>query len=446
MTTGPANYDEIVYPNYVFSDTHPSRLAAIGKFFGLSCPASDSAKILEIGCAGGLNALSHATSLPNASFLAIDSSAQQIKAATELQKLSGISNVKFDCTKLESLHSASGKFDYIICHGVFSWVSKHLQHEILKLCRNFLSETGIAFISYNTLPGWHIQNILRDSLLYRSQDISDRGELVKQSKDFLRFAKDLFPKSAKPILNPAIEHLLDVPDNYLVHEHLGEINNPMYFHEFTELCQQHGLIYLAESELGTMIPKEFEPGIQDKIVELSGGSLSRMEQYCDFLRLRQFRKTLICRDSCGPQRRIDLQRLLPLSITASKTHKPGEYKTKGELKNTKFEFLDQQFPRCLSVQECADKAKDPEFLPKLLELIMLDSIEIRDINCPIKESSTEVSNLSPLVKALIPQGNIVPNLRSDTVAISQSICDKLKNNTPLNEKDFKELCALGLMR
>ena len=48
-----------------------------------------------------------------------------------------------------------GSFDYILCHGVYSWVPAPVQQRIFELCQRLLSPRGIAYISYNTYPGFY---------------------------------------------------------------------------------------------------------------------------------------------------------------------------------------------------------------------------------------------------------------------------------------------------
>ena len=96
------------------------------------------------------------------------------------------------------------------------------------------------------------------------------------------------------LLRNEFEILRRTSDSYLLHEHLEADNEPMYFHQFMEMADAHGLQFLAESYLlSTWIsrrPGRLERGIRDL-----ASDILELEQYTDFLRNRMFRKTLLCR-------------------------------------------------------------------------------------------------------------------------------------------------------
>ncbi len=427
------DYEILPYPNYVFSDTHPARLASAGLLFGLSPSPSIKARILEIGCGSGLNTLSHAASLPGSSFVAIDPSESQIKKANELLKLSSLKNVSFQNCSIENF-SVDG-FDYIICHGVFSWVSKNTQHQILMACRQLLTENGIAYISYNSLPGWHIQKILRELLIF-NKDLKPSANPVKEARELLKFSEDLFPASFLQYIKEDLDHIKTVDDSYLFHEFLAADNHPLYFSEFTDILEQHGLKYLAESDLGSMLPREFKPELQDKLNQLAGGRQSALEQYCDFFRLRRFRKSLIVKDSAEISRSINWQKLNEMFISARKSHKNSEYSPKASVSG-RFKFIAEAFPAYFKV---SDLIKSHNLTAEeLLEAVMLDDLELRDLPPQM------VIKQSDLIKTLARHGNQIPNLRSENVKISEALRKALINDSEIKGLELEEALRLGLL-
>jgi hypothetical protein len=68
-----------------------------------------------------------------------------------------------------------GRFDYIVAHSVYSWVPEAVREHILVLCRELLSGNGVAYISYNALPGWRMRGMLRDVLLHHCRHASTPG-------------------------------------------------------------------------------------------------------------------------------------------------------------------------------------------------------------------------------------------------------------------------------
>ncbi|MFN0035513.1 MAG: methyltransferase domain-containing protein [Saprospiraceae bacterium] len=154
MTSSASSYDQCAYPSYPYPQTHPDRLATIAALFGLNPPDVERCRVLELGCAGGGNLLPMAEQLPGSTFVGIDNSAKQIEQAVQATKALGLTNIDFRTLDLREIDDGFGEFDYIICHGLYTWVPKELQPKIIAICRRHLAANGVAFISYNTLPGW----------------------------------------------------------------------------------------------------------------------------------------------------------------------------------------------------------------------------------------------------------------------------------------------------
>ena len=65
-----------------------------------------------------------------------------------------------------------GRFDYVICHGVYSWVPEAVQDRILEICARNLTPDGVAYVSYNTYPGWHARGLARDLMGFHVRRIA----------------------------------------------------------------------------------------------------------------------------------------------------------------------------------------------------------------------------------------------------------------------------------
>ncbi len=160
-----SSYDELAYPGQPVPQSHLSRLAAVGLLFGMRPPAVDGCRVLELGCASGANLMPMADAYPQSTFVGIDYSRGQIDVGRETVSSLGLKNVTLERQDIARLDADLGEFDYIICHGVFSWVGHPLQETILDVCRARLAPQGIAYISYNAYPGWHLRKIIRQAML-----------------------------------------------------------------------------------------------------------------------------------------------------------------------------------------------------------------------------------------------------------------------------------------
>src|ERR1700754_855638 len=164
--------EESVDRSDAFPQTAPGRLAAIAYLFGLSPPDVSRARVLEIGCAAGNNLIPFAAWHPQAEVVGVDLSQVQIDQGRRRVQALGLSNltlVQGDVATLE-LAALGGSFDFIICHGVYSWVPESVQDAILSAFDSMLAPRGIAYVSYNVYPGWKAKEIVRDAMLLRGAE------------------------------------------------------------------------------------------------------------------------------------------------------------------------------------------------------------------------------------------------------------------------------------
>lgn len=163
---GPrTDYDLLPYLAMPISYTEPSRLAAIGRLLGLRCPDPDAASVVEFGCADGGNLIPMAARRPGARFLRLDLSARQIEAGQARIRQLGLANIELRQADLGDIELAPASADYVICHGVFSWVPRPVHEAIMRQAGRALSDQGVAAVSYNVLPGWHLRQPVRDVFL-----------------------------------------------------------------------------------------------------------------------------------------------------------------------------------------------------------------------------------------------------------------------------------------
>src|SRR5690349_5278176 len=149
-----AAYDETPYVSIAFPETHPDKLCAMARLFGLEAPDPARARVLELGCGDGTNLLPMAQHAPDARFLGIDLSARHVASGQAAIIACGLSNAEIRQQDVLDFGASEGKFDYIIAHGIFSWVPDHVRSQLLAIFRDNLSENGVAFVSYNAFPGW----------------------------------------------------------------------------------------------------------------------------------------------------------------------------------------------------------------------------------------------------------------------------------------------------
>ena len=84
-------------------------------------------------------------------------------------------------------------FDYIIAHGVYSWVPDAVQDKIFAISGENLAPNGIAYISYNTYPGWHIREMIRHMMLYHTNQFKETKERIEQARALMDFLASSVP-------------------------------------------------------------------------------------------------------------------------------------------------------------------------------------------------------------------------------------------------------------
>jgi SAM-dependent methyltransferase len=289
-------YDQIPYPRLAYHYTHPDRMAVLGRLFGMHPQPVESCRVLELGCAAGANLAPLAYTLPQAEFVGIDLSSQQIADARALAAAAGLSNLRLERLDLRELDDSFGQFDYIIAHGLYSWIPSSVQTDVLKVCARMLSPQGIAYISYNAFPGCHLRRMLRGMAMYHVRDTEKPHEVVAQVRGLVEFlAAMAMPADAAyaQVLRDLKQTVAQMSDSGLMHELLEADNHPVLFHDFIHDAEAAGLQYLTETTFADRAELKVDSGAFQQLRQQHGEIGS--EQYLDFLNGQSFRRTLLCR-------------------------------------------------------------------------------------------------------------------------------------------------------
>ncbi|MBR8463588.1 methyltransferase regulatory domain-containing protein [Campylobacter sp. faydin G-24] len=302
------SYDELPYFSTAFFQCSPTRIEAIASFLSLTPPHSQNSRVLEIGCSYGGNLFPFAIANPNAKAVGIDLSKTQIDKAKELAKQMRVDNIKFIQKDICEVSQANvrelGEFDYIICHGVYSWVPDVVKDAILTSIKKLLSPNGIAYVSYNVYPGWKVKDIIRDFLTFGASNIKGEVNKAAKARELLNFLvkytkycentddiNKIFLNSQ--LLDMHVSDLLSKSDTYICHEFLEIFNDPIYFKDFATNLDKHGLSYLCETSLDDIFKADLGIDEFDKYINSTVSSRIDKEQMLDFMVNKQFRQSLI---------------------------------------------------------------------------------------------------------------------------------------------------------
>ncbi len=302
------SYDEVPYVGRIHFQSHVDTLSTIATLFGLDCAPPEGCRVLEIGCADGSNIITMAYHLPNSTFVGIDGSQPQIEQGQRIIDDLGMTNITLLARDLRDVGEELGDFDYIIAHGIFSWIAEDARHALMRLCRERLTPSGVAYISYNTYPGWHYYEQLRGMMRFHSRGMSSIAEEIQQARAIVKFVGEAIIHTDSPradFFKSVMPDIMQMSDDYVYHEYLELNNQPMYFYEFIGMAMQHGLQYLGESMFHSMMSANYPDKVAATLEEISHNILE-LEQYMDFLRNRRFRCTLLCRQEVNLRRGVEL--------------------------------------------------------------------------------------------------------------------------------------------
>lgn len=300
-----ANYDALPYLSKAFFHVCPEHMRANAKFFGMNPAELRNARVLDLGCGTGNNLLNFASNYPKSEVIGIDLSSKEIEEGQKWVKDLGIKNLDLRCASIMDIDKSYGEFDYIICHGVFSWVPEEVQNKILEIANKNLKKDGVAFISYNCLPGWNSINAIRNMLQFHSRYFKTIPEKVEQSKAFLKFIGESLEGSKSPyvgFLERECAIIANSDDSFLFHEYIEEGNTEFYFSDFIAKARSYGLDYMSDATLAAMSAGNLPPKAAEKIASIT--DIIRQEQYMDFVTDRRFRNTLLCKQGVKLNRNI----------------------------------------------------------------------------------------------------------------------------------------------
>lgn len=295
-------YSELGYKSMPFPYTTPATLEAYAALVGVSAPNPKTARVLELGATYGGNIISQALFNPDATFVGIELSQEQVEKGNEVIANAGLTNVSLIQSDIASIGSEIGTFDYIIAHGVYSWVDDGVKDALLRLIDEHLVEDGIAYVSYNTYPGWHTMEEVRQLMMFSNRDKAqfNHKEKVLHGKtigsivgsQILKY-DNLKERNSKFL--SALRSVMQKDEYYVGHDHLEPNNDPVYFYQFNDHLGAHNLAYLCDADLTLSMVRSFDADIADTLDKLALNDHVAQEQYLDFMLDTTFRKSIICK-------------------------------------------------------------------------------------------------------------------------------------------------------
>ncbi len=305
-------YDEVPYNSTARTATYVDRLAALGRLLGMNVAHPNECRVLELGCGDGGNLIPMAYSLPGSEFVGFDLASSAIERGTAAARETGIGNVTLRQGDITTIGAEAGEFDYVIAHGVYSWVPAPVREGLLRVIRERMRPNGLAFVSYNALPGDHIRGVVRQMMRMHTAGIADPRRKIHQARALLHLlerapgeAGDVY----RPLLQSDVGRALMSSDDLLFHDDLAEISQPFFFSEFMSAARGAGLQFASEAAFHTMNIRSLPEDMVALLSDLASRDLVAKEQYLDFITCRGFRQTVLCHEEVALRRDVDAERI-----------------------------------------------------------------------------------------------------------------------------------------
>jgi SAM-dependent methyltransferase len=443
-------YDAIPYPGRPYPQTHPDRLGAVATLAGMAPAPVERCRVLEIACGDASNLIPMAHGLPASEFVGIDLAAGPIERGKDFARALGLKNLELHALDLADFPAHAGRFDYIVAHGLYSWIPAAARDRLLALVARHLAPRGVAYVSYNTYPGCYVRRAAWEMLRFHTARLADPDTQIAEARRFARLlatGRAAHDEASAPF-RAELESLAERDPAYLFHDDLAATNEPVYFHDFVEHAQRYGLQFLGEAEVAATGCGGLSPGARHVLDQLD---LLTREQYRDFMVGRRFRQSLLCHEDVALDRTSAAGRITPLFLTtrgcvAGAPEEPdalalptaGDGQTVREaqsLVETLVETLDEAAPRRLTFGELAglvgaDDGRPNERVADFFRHVVLAAARAGFV---LLHTATPALTIepgdrplaSPIARHQVGTGRIVTTLSHDSVNIDDETVRRL---------------------
>lgn len=226
----PGYITDVVYTDNYYEQLGPVTINYVAALNGIQPRDLTDFDYCEVGCGQGLSLLVHAAAHPQGRFVGIDLNAEHIRRASTRANAAGIDNLKLIAEPVTDALTDSGlpDFDFIVLHGVYSYLPESARQAVLHFIDRRLKTGGVVLISYNALPGWAarmpLRTIMREFALPRAQGSLERVELgLSYLRLMLNAGVPMF--QLHPELRKYAESLFELDRRYIAHEFFHDIQN-----------------------------------------------------------------------------------------------------------------------------------------------------------------------------------------------------------------------------
>jgi methyltransferase-like protein len=404
-------------------------------------------RVLEVGCGDAANLLPMAGTLPQATFYGFDLASSSIERGRAVARELRLTNLTLEHLDIDEAPDRIGEFDYVIAHGFYSWVPPSARDKLMAICRASLAPQGVAFISYNVLPGGYIRRMVRDMMLFHVARAPDPETKTTQARALLGFLSKLADgdNEYQLVLKNELERVLKYKPAHLYHDDLAPIFECFYLHEFVAHAAGHDLQFLADMDSTFFDAEGLDAESARALSALEANWVIR-EQYLDFARCRRFRQTLLCHAGLPLVRQADPKKLAGLLMSTAaaavlsdadicseeevvfRGAQNASLRTASPLMKAALVALASVWPERLSLNEVREQVAARLELPlhsvpdELLTRVLMSAFGLRIVDLHaymprLTSRAGERPQTSPLLRLQARRGQVLTNLLHQAVKV-----------------------------
>lgn len=413
-------YDAVPYPSLAYPAASPNRLAAVARLQGV--PAADPAtcRYLDLGCGDGGNLLAVAAALAEASCLGLDASANAVARGTRLAQSTGLSRTELRHADLLALPDDLGEFDYVVAHGVLSWVDEPVREALFAGISRHLAPGGLALVSYHALPGFHLRAIARDVARRNAAGEPDPATRAALARKRLAQASVLHPKTDVygHVLAAESARYAERDDHVLYHDELAAECTPFAVSDVAGRAGSHGLAYLGEALWEDMWAWRLGSVEAGRVRAAAGADPLTRQQLADDAGGAAFKATVFVHEGAAPDVAPPAEAALDLQVTPTlDSTPPVEPLTPAQKVAT---ALAAAAPAAISVRELGTRAglEEPVAAQAALRLAAQQQANLYFQAPPCAVNAGERPQTSALARAQAEAGaQFVASLRHEAIRL-----------------------------
>lgn len=279
------------YTHGFYNETTPAHLHWVALLQGYKMPL-ERFRYLDLGCGQGFNLIQMAALHPQAEFVGVDFMPEHVANAKRLAADASISNVTFieaDFTRLAKDPCQLGLFDYVVAHGITTWVSAAVRLALFSLAQSVARPGGLFYNSYNAYPGWlHVTPFQHLLLQYQKQ--LDSFSATKKSIAVLsKLIESNGPiHRALPGLKTQLSTISSKDPSYVPHEYSNHSWQPVFSSEMIMLAIEHKFKFMSSATLAEVFQGCY-PADLNQIIQSERDPITR-ETIRDLALFQSFRR------------------------------------------------------------------------------------------------------------------------------------------------------------